>query len=669
MPIAEIIFPSIDSLVTYDVEDIVLRGTVFDDSGVQSITVNDSSVTVTEVYSDSEGETVSWEIQLPIVTGQNTFIVGATDIKGNSNPAATQVIVNTEAVIPSNFTLDSSNNKLFGMNPWGSMVEINWETGASTNYFSVFNNYSSEASCFKTDLNEYFYTEGEGDDEVFIRSYNLSSGLTTHWATVSIDPASEGIVAPGSSGELLDLECNSTADNIYILLTFFDGSATVLSKILELEPLATPVISVYKQTNVGDETDWLATALDISEQKLISTYNNANIRSFDLVNDESEQLANSIADDFVNFSLDSTNNLFYYLSDSGVNPFDVKAYNFDTDLISPVSVYEKDEDFAFGQPKGIEVWPEEDRAIVFDWDLNMLVNIDLTSGIRSELFANHVGTGPRLINATDIVMTSDESSVYIVDNGWNVDEKVLKINLATGNREQVGNITQTNNTGVDGITLDETSGILYVGVENKIYSIDVDDGTTEIIASNSIGTGAVVGIVSDVLFDDSNDRLLYSDELNEAIYAIDLETLNRTVVSLSGSQGEGPVFSDINSMIFNEDKSGLYITNHASVDIMSVDLATGDRALFLDDCQDGASSPLFYLVGNLEGTYLNPVTGELLILGWNTLAYDFETESCRVYSSNSSGFISTSDNKTYSLQRSFLGQFDPDSRNLVIMSR
>src|SRR5690625_7568612 len=89
---------------------------------------------------------------------------------------------------------------------------------------------------------------------------------------------------------------------------------------------------------------------------------------------------------------------------------------------------------------------------------------------------------------------------------------------------------------------DEGSGVLYVGSVDSIYKLDVNLDTTDNLSLREEGVGAVIENMAAIALDVANNRILAYDSLQKGVFAIDLETLNRTLISKLDQKGSGDDF-------------------------------------------------------------------------------------------------------------------------------
>src|SRR5690625_7371996 len=84
-----------------------------------------------------------------------------------------------------------------------------------------------------------------------------------------------------------------------------------------------------------------------------------------------------------------------------------------------------------------------------------------------------------------------------------------------------------------------------------------------------------------IALDVANNRILAYDSLQKGVFAIDLETLNRTLISKLDQKGSGDDFGRnmIRSMVLDAVTEKLYLGSQLNGAIQSVDLRTCDQAI------------------------------------------------------------------------------------------
>lgn len=207
---------------------------------------------------------------------------------------------------------------------------------------------------------------------------------------------------------------------------------------------------------------------------------------------------------------------------------------------------------AFDGPKALAVDAANNRIFVADNRERSIVAVDLATGNRTVFSDNEdefngdaeVGTGPRFESIEHIALDSAGERLFVMDGGLNA---IFAVDLSAGN---LGN--------------------------RSIFS-DAEDSTA---GGVEVGTGVAFGRPRDGIVDAANNRLLVvnsSPDGEEGLYAVDLDTGNRSVVS-GITQGEGWLLDNPQGVALSGDHA--YISDRTGNYMVRVSLAPetlGDR--------------------------------------------------------------------------------------------
>jgi hypothetical protein len=221
--------------------------------------------------------------------------------------------------------------------------------------------------------------------------------------------------------------------------------------------------------------------------------------------------------------------------------------------------------------------------------------------------------------------------------------------------------------------VDEASGLAYVAFSDRILKVNIDTEAIEALAGPATPGNQFEGI-SDLLFDEENQRLLVADAVLEAILAVDTATGMQTVFSQAPDTGEGPAFENVNSLTLVAAASSLFVSNQASENIMGVDLSTGDRKIVMQQCLDDSGSNVLTNDETLQQVHYNERRDELLVVGNHLLSYDLETRECSLVFPwiGGRGVLSltvTPDDQVLATGFGGLIQFDRETGDVVIVSK
>ncbi|MCB0362270.1 MAG: hypothetical protein KDD35_06095, partial [Bdellovibrionales bacterium] len=206
-----------------------------------------------------------------------------------------------------------------------------------------------------------------------------------------------------------------------------------------------------------------------------------------------------------------------------------------------------------------------------------LSSVDLLSGDRNVLSSGSIGSGPSIINASNIALDKELDQVYIVSE---FERNILKVDLFSSNRSIVSDIA----VGSGPTMLMPKDIILYPNgekaivldsVTSNLLQVDLNNGNRTLLTTVS---GAVMP--NSICADFESNKIFVFSGGNGTLIEVDLDTLLSSVVS-SNSIGSGPEFGFIFSgnLELSPDRYKIYLVEDGALpgSVMSVDLTTGNR--------------------------------------------------------------------------------------------
>lgn len=263
------------------------------------------------------------------------------------------------------------------------------------------------------------------------------------------------------------------------------------------------------------------------------------------------------------------------------------------------------------------------RALMSDVGLSAIIAIDLTSGNRSVLSdavdsTNQdlmVGSGVGFERIQSITLDNSNPSsprALVVDSTL---EAVIAVDLDTGNRTVLSDEVDSSNNdaqvgtgigfaGLQSITLDTSNAenpraLALDGILGGVVAVDLNNGDRTLLGVNA-GSGVLFTTPQSIALDTSdpaNPRAVVVDSIANAIYAVNLNTGDRSVLSdddLDGfginsggrSVGSGPAFNNLTSILLdnsNPDNPRLLVVDTGLHAVIAVDVDSGDRTIISDD--------------------------------------------------------------------------------------
>jgi DNA-binding beta-propeller fold protein YncE len=633
---AEIVFPwsrsnAVGSTVT-------VRGTAADPDGVAAVRVNGLSAAVTAagsskpaaaqrttglntVLAATAASDVEWSVEVELEPGETDLVVAVEDSTGAATAGVAEATIKYVEV-PTLFTSEVGDSRLIG---WSTtltrtgtvtrLVQFDMASRTQTIYSELHD--IGIATCFRSHVNEFLYLVGAWDFW-HLRRFNLTTRQTSDVADVS----SLLTAGPGfSQGPfLIGLVCSSSRQHAYLLATYSENGPWLKSRVVEVElsENGNGNSRVLTETDPNATPLWLAQRMTLSDDVLIALPEINSVEpltQISLLDGARTELAPTI--DVGGISITATQDRVYVATFEGV--YEV--------LLTPpskrnISVVPPTEPLIFSQANSIGLDLVNDKVIVGDSDLDVLVAVDRVTGERSELLSRKIGAGPPLITPRRLVLTADGDTLYVADDGGNAAERLFEIDLATGDRRAVGQIHEQGvNRSLPGLAIDEENGDAYVSRYDlgSLLRVDLETGEKETI---HLGGDE---FVQDIVLDAARRRLLVVTGTDvadtDAIVAVDIVTAQRELISRAGERGDGPAFETLASLAMSPDGTTLYAADQGTDRIIRVDIETGNREVFPTACPLGSSQ-------NLQQVLVDAHGNDLLILSDGIFIHDLETSGC-----------------------------------------
>lgn len=651
---ADVLFPWRNSGATSST--VVVRGLASDPDGVAKVLVNGVAAAVKAraalasapeaeaggfqvLVADASGSTldepsgtsVEWSVELALQNGLNKLVVAVEDENGETTVDEDAASIMYREV-PVFFTLDEDRSRVVGLSysltPSGHVqriVQHDYVTGQQR----VFQPDPSKAvfvsagHCFRASQDEFLYLVLQPDRQWHLRSFDLETELDSLLLAIppdSLDPGDGFYDSPFG----MQLVCSGSHDNAYLLASYADivHSQLAKSRVLSID-LSALSVEVLTETT-AEAAPWLASHIALAGDALISLQDInpvAPLTRIALTDGARSVLTPGLNVGGTAIAPALEQGLVYVATVNGLDEVTV-AGDPDSRNISPAP---EDDEFAFIAARALAFDPANGRAIVGSEDTDALVAINVTTGARSEFVSRRIGTGLPLTAARRFALTVDDGMAYVIDDG--IVERLFEIDLATGNRRVIGDISRPFHNFLTGIALDESDRRVFVAYQDGvIIEVDIDSGGVRTLADTG-WSGNLLTSIGDLLFDPEHGRLLVTDPSTDAIVALDVLSRQQQILSKEGVRGAGEGFADIGSMTRDPGSSHLYVANRANPSIMRVDVESGDRELFLSTCISGSNDSLGQDV-HLAQVLYNGVADELLILADGVLTVDPETRHC-----------------------------------------
>lgn len=612
---ADIVFPWAKSSAT--TQTVTVSGTASDPDGVAGVSVNGV------VSNISAGNTkVTWSAQVALSSGDNVITVSVEDDNGGvTDDADTATIKYLE--VPITFTLDPDATRVVGLSNTltstgfvQNLVQHNYSTNEQTVFGKI--QATPSLTCFRRFEDEFLYLLLESVDVLNLHRYDLSTGQDTVLATVPAALLDGGAgYKPGSERSLV---CGDTHTSAYILVNFVEdtGQWYAKSRIVEID-LAALSFSTLSETDPTASVPWMVLHIALDDEQIVGLQDISPLvplTSVSLADGTRFDLTPGLNIGGFVAHPELASDLVYVATFEGIDKIDLIA-----GTRQNVSIVSPDHPLAFAQIRAIDFDAANNRVIVGDESLDTLIAVDVSTGERSELVSRRIGSGNPLVVPRKFAISADAGRAYVADDGGNVTERLFEIDLATGDRRVIGDISQPFNYLVTGLALDEAGRRVFVSFRHRILEIDLDSENVSEVASID---STVLEYINGLLFDPDNNRLMISDPSNDGIYALNLDSGSVEIVSRAGEKGSGAVFGTLVSLTDSETATEVFAAGQASGTIFRVNLETGDRQAVSTTCDLGDSSSF----QGLTQIRYNAIANELLILGDSLYSLELDTGQC-----------------------------------------
>jgi hypothetical protein len=681
-PLASIVFPW--AISRTNARNLTVRGTASDANSIAAIRVNGVNATIQQQtvaqaasFSPSKRAAVSdgsqavltivqFEASVPIPEAEEvTIVVETEDALGNIDATASTAQVFAQTV-PTNFVIDPVNSRLIGQTGFNEMIILDLVTAdIETLTLPKLNAY--DAFTYVDNENTVIYSALTGD-VVTLYSIDLDDGGTTILINhdLNLDPAVTSFV------HIREIDFAQTEGAAYIALIYFSAVPSIEHKtvILKYDLASDTVSTVLDGKTTTDkpvrtesiafttngllvfggfwsEDDSLLTLeLDGSDVTPISTP--ANLLSSGIDVDAAEEFA-------------------YLTGFSGITKVDLVSGD-----KSALSLETALEELRVSQIRSTGLDEFNNRLLIADSDLDVIIAVDLDSGERSKFVTNGVGDGPIMVAPRELVLDEENNVVYVADDGGNASEAVFAIDLTTGNRKQVSHINKGSNVGVQDIVLDSDNQQLYVVFSDEIIQIDIQSEAAVTISGTLMGSGEILGSYSGAALDLENNRLIVADFASESLASIDLTSGDRAFVSKEGSVGTGDALEGSIDVALDLENDRAFVISQLQGALFSVDLTTGDRELVLDSCRDNSNiEKLGPDSTGIQNIFFDQLSRQLLITADSSfLTYDVDSTICTATNGLSLfDILITSNDQIMGTQANQLVQVDPSTGEQVIISK
>ncbi|WP_347329946.1 YncE family protein [Marinimicrobium locisalis] len=551
-----------------------------------------------------------WEITLPLTVGTNTINVEVTDKSGETASAADQVSVNWRQVTTT-FDFNPATQTLYGFAS-NAMVDFNLNSKQQRVHLEP--QFPPVSGCLHIASSSYYYLVHANEDHYALYRLKIDNGADAEETFEGYFSKSRDYLRFKSQ-----LVCDSNGDSLYFLVNRRLPSEDTIRSVIYHRSLEKH--SSWSTLYETDEASVLVSDFVSGKDALIG-YSSFDEKIVSI--SKSDGAMETLFDNYTTFTMHvahgSTKEFVYLTTFDGIDRINIAEQS-----ISTIGEVESDNPLHFSQPRSTYLDSVNHRFLIGDSDYHSIISIDQHTGERTIALSNEMGTGPKMVAIRDVVLNEGETYAYVIDDGGNAAEKVLEIDLATGNRRRIGDINSQFNISVAGLELDASNDALYVATNDTVYRIDLSTNGTTTLAISDINQGAVFSSISSIAFDHESETLFISDAVQEQVVALNVNTLETTLIS-SEFKGDGQTFFNINGLVFHPDTKLLYASNQGHGNVHKVDTETGNRTEIATACAPSFSSgePADMIMGLSFDSELN----ELLLVGDRVSRINLNTSTC-----------------------------------------
>jgi DNA-binding beta-propeller fold protein YncE len=213
------------------------------------------------------------------------------------------------------------------------------------------------------------------------------------------------------------------------------------------------------------------------------------------------------------------------------------------------------------------------RALVLDEGLRALLAIDLASGDRTILSDDANGGGPFFVTPHALAVDTGNNRALVADTGLGL---LCAVDLASGDRSAVAGPF----TSPVGVVFDAVDNLAYVtdDVDDALFEVDLATGVKTLVSALGTGIGTPFLEPSGVEVDRVRNRVLVADRGRDGLLAVDRITGDRTFLS-GGGLGRGTGFADPGDVLLDPTTNSLVVVDAGLDLVFGVELLGGDRVV------------------------------------------------------------------------------------------
>ena len=225
-----------------------------------------------------------------------------------------------------------------------------------------------------------------------------------------------------------------------------------------------------------------------------------------------------------------------------------------------------------------------------------IFTVDSSTGERSKVFEQHLGSGPEVGEFRDVVITGGDVG-YLLDYGVG---SLQKIDLLTGARSEISGASKGSGPAIEypqKMAIDSVAGVAYVlqqwdslNSPTQVLKIDMVSGDRAIIASESVGSGPAITASRGVALNPESGQLYFADADVGAVISLNISDMSREILS-SADVGTGEGFIEPSGIAFDPVGKRIVVSDRGlggtdSTRVFAIDSETGNRTTIYEPYSD-----------------------------------------------------------------------------------
>jgi glucodextranase-like protein len=621
-PAAKIVFPTRISYT--DGDRLAVRGSAADANGISGVTVNGVAATTSDGFA-------TWRASVPIETGQNTVSVSVTDRAGNTRAGADSVQVRNSGT-PLGFVvgMDMDTSRILAFDSETGTI---WAVDRSTGKVSILSDVahgtgplpqSIEGIAVNAAGNRVLVADGSEQDALL--AVDLSNGNRTALTTfanssfrtrialgtgVALDAANNAVYVAAQSGiGVVRIDLGTGARTVVSStepgatigtgdatgsgdMVFDDATNASAPRLLVLAAQKVTAVDIATGnrttlsglvlgSNVGSGPSFVSPQrmkLDAAHGRLLVADNGVNaLMTVDLASGDRATLVGSLTPTAVNLlsvALDAATSHAFVAPLSHGDIIDIDLGTLNRSLFASSRVGSGAE---IAVVDGLGLRPGSDSSLLLlDSDQHALFDLDLATGIRSQLSGPSAGGGPPFADFP-VVLSMDAAAprALVMDNSGNL----FAVDPASGDRTLIA--AGPGSVGPRGMAYDAGNNrVFFTSFSGALAMVDLATGVMTDLGGRG-GNSVPIGVVIDSVTDPASPRPLIVDFGDKLLFALNPANLAVTTVSggspFGGFVGAGPLFLRPSNGVLDAGKRRVLVSDDKDR-LLAVDLANGNRSL------------------------------------------------------------------------------------------